>query len=90
MCLATHAGDVPSAGKDVGNHTGTFNSTFFSAYDGLASNVNDSASAKHRIDSDFLITKPHPSWNRDVWRNARLFKPFIFTLAVTDYTKILP
>jgi hypothetical protein len=28
ICLATHAGEVPSAGKVVGNHTGTFKSTF--------------------------------------------------------------
>jgi hypothetical protein len=27
MCLATHAGEVPSAGNVVGNQTGTFNKT---------------------------------------------------------------
>jgi hypothetical protein len=39
ICLATHAGEVPSAGNVVGNQTGTFNKTL-SANEGADINVN--------------------------------------------------
>ncbi len=44
ICLATHAGDVPSAGSVVGNQTGTFNKTL-PAYDVLtvSNNVTNAA-----------------------------------------------
>jgi hypothetical protein len=54
MCLATHAGEVPSAGNVVGNQTGTFNKTG-AANDVLTVRNNDTNEATHILISFFTI-----------------------------------
>jgi hypothetical protein len=54
MCLATHAGDVPSAGNVVGNQTGTFNKTG-SANEAFTIRTNDTNEAATMLSSFFII-----------------------------------
>ena len=62
-CLATHAGDVPSAGRDVGNQTGTLSSIFFSA---CAAPVANTMADATRVDNKIFLTSISPLGYRNV------------------------